>query len=154
MSDGLLTDGHGEANLTPVTVMVLSFIVAPDIAATLARIALGALFIVHGWPKIRDPKGTIGWVKGTKWPGGAVFAALVIPLEFVGGIALVVGFLSQIVAAFIALEMVGTAIFSKRQLQKKFVLGYELDVVYLVLALLVTLLGSGPWSLDQVLGIA
>ena len=124
-----------------------------DLAATLARIALGVLFLVHGWPKIRNPKGTIGWVKGTGWPGGAAFASLAIALEFFGGIGLLLGFLTQVAAAFFALEMVGTAIFSKKQLGKKFVLGYELDVAYLALALTVALLGPGPWSLDRLLGI-
>src|SRR3989442_1455287 len=42
----------------------------PDFAATLARIALGALFLVHGIPKIRNPKQTIAFVKGTGFPGG------------------------------------------------------------------------------------
>ncbi len=125
-----------------------------DVTATVARIALGALFLVHGWPKIKDPKATLGWVKGTGWPGGTVFASLAILLEFFGGIALLLGFLTQVVASFFALEMVGTAIFSKKQLGKKFVLGYELDVAYLILALVVAFLGPGPWSLDRILGWA
>jgi len=50
--------------------------IAPDIASTIGRVALGALFIVHGWPKIKDPRKTIGFVKGTGFPGGAAFAVL------------------------------------------------------------------------------
>src|SRR2546422_5413280 len=73
--------------------------IVPDVAATLARIALGALFLVHGVPKVRNPKQTIDFVKSTGFPGGAAFAVLFILLEFFGGIALVLGFLTQIVAA-------------------------------------------------------
>jgi len=128
--------------------------IVPDIASTIGRIALGALFIVHGWPKIKDPKSTIAFVKGTGFPGGVAFAVLFTLLEFFGGIALILGFLTQIVAPLIALEMVATTIFAKTKLGKKLVLGYELDIAYLVLALMLTFLGAGPWSVDRFLGIA
>src|SRR2546422_9877392 len=93
---------------------------APDLAATLARVALGALFLVHGVPKMRDLKKTMGFVKGTGFPGGAAFALLFSLLEFLGGIALVVGVLTQVVAALFALEIVATTIFSKTKLREKF----------------------------------
>ena len=127
---------------------------APDGAALVARLALGALFIVHGWPKVKDLKGTMAWVKGTGFPGGPAFAATFALLEFFGGIALIVGFLTQVVAVLFVLEMVATTIFSKTTLGKKFVLGYELDVVYLVLALVIALLGPGMWSVDRLAGLA
>lgn len=122
----------------------------PDLAATLARIALGALFLVHGVPKMRDLKKTMGFVKGTGFPGGAAFALLFSLLEFFGGIALVVGVLTQVVAALFALEMVATTIFAKTKLGKKFVGGWELDILYLTLAVTVALLGPGPLSVDRV----
>jgi uncharacterized membrane protein YphA (DoxX/SURF4 family) len=127
--------------------------IVPEIASTIGRIALGALFIVHGWPKIKDPKSTIAFVKGTGFPGGVAFAVLFTLLEFFGGIALILGFLTQIVAPLIALEMVATTIFAKTKLGKKLVLGYELDIAYLVLALMLTFLGAGPWSVDRFLGL-
>ena len=125
-----------------------------DVAATVARLALGTLFLVHGVPKMKNLKGTMGWVRGTGFPGGAGFALAFSLLEFFGGIALLLGFLTQFVAVLFVLEMIGTSIFSKTKLKKKFVLGYELDVVYLVLALVAAILGAGPWSLDRYLGLA
>ena len=133
---------------------ILPIPVLPDLAATLARIALGAAFLVHGVPKIRNPKQTVNFVKGTGFPGGAAFAVLFTLLEFFGGIALVLGILTQLVGALFALEMVATTIFAKTKLGKKFVLGYELDIAYLVLGLVVALLGAGPWSVDRLLGLA
>ena len=130
------------------------FPIVPDIASTIGRIALGALFILHGWPKVKDPKSTIAFVKGTGFPGGVAFAVLFTLLEFFGGIALILGFLTQIVAPLIVLEMVATTIFAKTKLGKKFVTGWELDIAYLVLALVVVLLGAGPWSVDRLLGLA
>jgi len=133
---------------------VLPIPVNVDLAATIARVALGAMFLVHGWPKIRNVKGTMAWVRGTRFPGGAAFALLVTLLEVFGSIALIVGLLARIVAFLFALEMVATTIFSKTKLKKKYVLGYELDVLFLVLSVTVILLGPGPWSLDAVLGFA
>ena len=136
-----------------MTASVLPIPVMPDVASTLARIALGAVFLVHGIPKIRNPRQTIGFVKSTGFPAGAVFAALFTLLEFFGGIALILGFLTRVVGVLIALEMVATSIFAKTKLGKKFVNGYELDVSYLVLGLVVALLGAGPWSVDGLLGL-
>jgi uncharacterized membrane protein YphA (DoxX/SURF4 family) len=126
----------------------------PDVAALVGRVALGALFLVHGVPKIRDVRKTIGWVKGTGWPGGETFALLFSLLEFFGGIALILGLLTQVAAVLFVLEMVATTIFSKMKLQKKFVLGYELDVAYAALALVLVFLGPGAFSLDRILGLA
>src|SRR5437879_9766680 len=124
--------------------------IVPDIASTIGRIALGALFIVHGWPKVKDPKSTIAFVKGTGFPGGVAFAVLFTLLEFFGGIALILGFLTQIVAPLIVLELVATTIFAKAKLGKKLVLGCALDIAYSVLALMPTVLGAGAWSVDGV----
>ncbi len=110
--------------------------------------------LTHGWPKIKDLNRPVGFVKGTGWPGGAAFAILFTLLEFFGAIALIVGFLTQVVAALFVLEMIATTIFSKMKLQKKFAGGYELDVAYAALALVIVLLGPGMWSLDHVLGLA
>src|SRR3989442_15487522 len=104
------------------------FAAYPDVAALVGRVALGALFLVHGWPKIKDVRKPIGFVKGTGWPGGAGVALLFPLLEFFGGIALIIGVLAQIVAVLFVPEMTATTIFSKTKLKKKVILGYELDV--------------------------
>lgn len=126
----------------------------PDVAALIGRLALGALFIAHGWPKIKDVRKTIGFVKGTGWPGGSVFAVLFTLLEFFGALALIIGLLTQIVAVLFVLEMIATTVFSKTKLKKKFISGYELDVAYAALALVLAFLGPGAWSLDRILGWA
>jgi len=125
-----------------------------DAAALIGRVALGALFLTHGWPKIKDIRKPIGFVKGTGWPGGAAFAALFTLLEFFGALALIIGLLTQIVAVLFVLEMIATTVFAKAKLNKKFSLGYELDLAYAAFALVVALLGPGAWSLDRLLGWA
>lgn len=124
-----------------------------DLASLVGRLALGALFLAHGWPKIKDMRKPMGFVKGTGWPGGAAFAVLFTLLEFFGGIALILGLLTQVVAILFVLEMIATTIFSKTKLKKQLILGYELDLVYAALALVLALLGPGRWSLDRILGL-
>lgn len=125
-----------------------------DIAAAIARIFLGALFLSHGIPKIRSIKGPIAFVTGTGFPGGAAFAVLFTLLEFFGAIALIIGFLTQIVAVLFVLEMIATTIFARTKLNKKFSGGYELDILFLALSLTVAILGPGLWSLDRALNLA
>ncbi len=125
-----------------------------DVAALVGRVALGALFVSHGWPKIKDITKPVGFVKGTGWPGGAAFAVLFTLLEFFGGLALIIGLLTQIVAVLFVLEMIATTMFSKTKLGKKFSLGYELDLAYAAFALVLAFLGPGAWSLDRLLGWA
>src|SRR5947209_19684942 len=96
----------------------------PDVAALIGRVALGALFVTHGWPKIKDIRKPIGFVKGTGWPGGAAFATLFTLLEFFGGLALIIGLLTQIVAVLFVLQMIATtAVLKKkcgRQVNRRF----------------------------------
>jgi putative oxidoreductase len=134
--------------------MTILFASYTNLAALVGRLALGALFLAHGWPKIKDPRKPIGFVKGTGWPGGAAFAVLFTLLEFFGALALIVGFVTQIVAVLFVLEMAATTIFSKTKLKRNFSSGYELDVVYAALALVLAFLGPGVWSLDHLLGWA
>lgn len=126
----------------------------PDLAALVARLALAALFLTHGWPKLKDLRKPIAFVKGTGWPGGAMFAVLFTLLETFGAIALMIGFLTQVVAVLIVLEMIATTIFQKTKLKSKFRGGYELDIAYALFALVIALLGPGAWSIDRVLGWA
>src|SRR2546425_6844041 len=125
-----------------------------DPAALIGRLALGALFLAHGWPKIKDMRKPIGFVKGTGWPGGATFAVLFTLLEFFGGLALIIGLLTQVVAVLFVLEMIATTIFAKTKLKKNFLSGYELDLAYAAFALVLAFLGPGAWSVDHLLGWA
>ena len=131
----------------------MALLYSPDAAALVGRIALGALMLAHGIPKMKDLRKPMAFVAGTGWPGGAMFAVLFSLLEFFGGIALILGLLTQPVAVLFVLEMIATTVFSKTKLQKKFSLGYELDVAYAAFALVVALLGPGAFSIDRILGL-
>lgn len=124
-----------------------------DLASLVLRLVVGLLFVYHGWPKVKNPKQTAAWVRSTGWTWAAGFAYAFTFLEFFGGIALIVGFLTQITAALFVLQMIATTIFSRVKLKKKLAGGWETDLLFLAGALALLLLGAGAWSLDALLGL-
>lgn len=115
---------------------VLSSGVYADWGQLLLRVGVGVIFIVHGWPKIKNPSKFAGWLGTVKvWP--SMFWALVVAVvEFFGGIALVAGFWVPIVALLMAINMVVAIVLVKR----KFVGGWEFDFILLLTALALVLL--------------
>ena len=73
------------------------------------RIVLGIAMLVHGWSKLSggvdNVAGFFGGMLGIPAPG--LMAWVVTIVELVGGILLVVGFLTQIAGILIALDMLG-----------------------------------------------
>lgn len=127
--------------------------VGDPLASLVLRIVLGAFMIAHSVPKLKDLKGPAGWIKGTGWSWAAAFVLPFTLLEALGGLAVLIGFLTRPVAILFVLEMVATTIFSKQKLGKKFIGGYELDLLYLGIAFALLFLGPGDWSFDAALGL-
>jgi len=122
------------------------------LAPLLLRIAVGTLFMVHGYPKLtKARKGTADWLKSMGIPGA--FAAFAGFAEFFGGLALLVGFLTPLVAVLAALWMLSTTWLAKSKMKKAYVGGWELDITLVLATLAIALLGPGPVSLDSLLGI-
>ncbi len=130
--------------------MIQPLLVFSDWGILALRLALGAILIVHGWPKIKNLKATAEWLGQTFKPG--LFWAIVVALtEFVGGLFLVFGFLTQIVSFFLVIEFL--VIIFKVKRGKPLVDGFEFDLLILAAALILLTLGSGLVSLDNYLGI-
>lgn len=131
----------------------LGFLESTDLASLALRLIVGILFILHGWPKMKNPRQTASWVASTGWAWAAGFAYAFTFLEFLGGIALVLGFLTRIVGLLFVLQMIATTIFSRKKLGKKLMGGWETDLLYLAAALALIFIGGGAWSVDALLGI-
>ncbi len=121
------------------------------VAALPLRIIVGAAFAVHGYPKLARRKETGAAMKGAGVPPALTFTVGL--LEFFGGIALVLGFLTPVAAGLLALEMVGTTLMQRSKFHRPFVGGYELDLLFFASALTMLLIGAGPVSIDAMLGL-
>jgi putative oxidoreductase len=123
--------------------------------ALFLRVVVGVTMVMHGYPKLKNPKQTLQWAKGFGVPTVATYLAII--LEFFGGIALVVGFLVPVVAFFLTLEMTGNVLLKRVKMKAKYLQltehAYEIDVTYLLLSITLLVLGSGAFSLDGLLGL-
>ena len=119
----------------------------------LLRVAMGAAFVLHGWPKVQRP---LDWM-GAAAPVPGVLQALAAVAEFGGGIALILGLLTPLAALGIACTMATALGMVHVPMKHPFVAAApgqpsgEPAVVYLAAALLFLLLGPGALSLDALL---
>jgi putative oxidoreductase len=138
-----------------------------SIAILFPRIFVGALFIVHGIPKLFGParKPMRDRMKQLGIPG--TLFDLVGLLEVLGGIALLLGILTKIAASLLAIEMIGTTIFNITKLYKAplprgyvepmfkatkgYMFGWELDTVLLASCIAIALIGPGVFSIDSLI---
>jgi putative oxidoreductase len=71
-------------------------------------------------------------------------AILIGLLEFIGGLAILIGIFTRIAAGLLAVQMIGAILLVK--LSKGFIDGFELDLLYL--AIMISLLITGPGFLS------
>ena len=114
------------------------------------RIAVAAIFINHGRQKlfVYGFAGVTGAFTQMGVPFPGVMGPLIGVLEFFGGIALVVGFLTRLLGAAFALDMLGAILLV--QLKKGFS-GYELEFLLLAASVALFLTGAGGFSVDAYL---
>jgi putative oxidoreductase len=125
-------------------------------APVVARLMVGGMMIVHGADKFAGEPAMFGkFLDGQLFSTGGVLGWLVILLEFVGGILLVVGLLSRVVALLFTLELVGAilVVTGERGLIGAEMVGFERDLAYIAGFLVVLFAGPGRPSLDHAFGI-
>jgi putative oxidoreductase len=77
----------------------------------IARVSIAAIFLLSGVAKLTAPAGTIGYIASAGLPLPEVGYAIALLVEIVGGLLLVVGYRTRIVAAALALFTVAAAVF-------------------------------------------
>ena len=135
----------------------------PDHAITLLRLVLGVVFFAHGAQKALGWFGGAGWnatVAGFTGPMGipAPFAVLAICAEFLGGIGLILGFLTRIAAFGIAVNM-SVAVAMVHESKGVFMNwqgtqhgeGFEYHVLVLAIAIALMVRGAAALSIDHAL---
>ena len=120
-----------------------------DLAALLLRLTLGTMFVAHGLLKyfVFTPAGTVKFFESLGLPGPLAY--LTIAAEVLGGIALLVGFHTRVVASALVPVLLGAAwahagngwLFSSPNG------GWEYPVFMAVTAIAAALLGDGRYAL-------
>jgi putative oxidoreductase len=122
-----------------------------QIGALILRFALGLTFFIHGLVKFQGGiEITAGFFETLGLPG---FSAYVVAfIELIGGIAMILGFGTRVVAALFAIIMAGAIV--KVKLAAGFLgngqgAGYELDFVLLAMSVFFILDKPASFSLDS-----
>ncbi|CAG0956522.1 thiosulfate dehydrogenase [quinone] large subunit [Burkholderiales bacterium] len=120
-----------------------------DLAALLLRLTLGTMFVAHGLLKyvVFTPAGTVKFFESLGLPGPLAY--LTIAAEVLGGIALIVGYRTRIVASALVPILIGSAwahagngwLFSAPGG------GWEYSVFMTFTAIAAALLGDGRYAL-------
>lgn len=119
----------------------------PDAGLLLLRMAIGLLFLAHGPGKIKGHKKMAEGMGKPQMAGFMLFLGLA---ETLGGIALILGFLTQWAALGLAIIMLGAIQMKVSKWHKKFTNdgGWELDWILFFSCLALALSGAGTWALD------
>lgn len=118
------------------------------------RVVAGLAFIYHGLPKIQHPSSWMTRGMGSHAFLPAWLQAVVAVVEFFGGIALIVGFLTPLASALIFIDMTGALGTVELPSGARFVGGrhsFELNALYMALMVLFFVMGPGRASVDRLL---
>ncbi|MDO8656971.1 MAG: DoxX family protein [Nanoarchaeota archaeon] len=128
----------------------------PEIASLALRAVLGIEFVVHGFPKLKNLKATAGFLASSGFKPGIFWAFILGTTEFVGGLALLAGFASRIAAGLLIIAMSVATLLKifkwKVPFSKGNEAGWEWDFIILGGLIALFLLGSGSYSVDQMMG--
>lgn len=127
-------------------------------ATLVLRVVVGLLMAMHGYAKLTGgAAGVAGFFGSLGIPAPGIMAWVVIIIELVGGIMIILGLFTRF-WAFLYVPTMAVAIVLARM--KSGIISpqggtftFELELALLAGALALALLGSGPMSLDHMLGI-
>jgi putative oxidoreductase len=117
------------------------------------RIAVGVIFIVHGWPKITGGRGMAAAMSGgeAKPVLVGVFTIQGV-VEAGGGVLMILGILTQLVALAFAIIMIGAILLKALRLKTGFMsmqtTGWEFDFVLLAANVLLFFTGPGEIAIQ------
>lgn len=122
----------------------------PALAALLLRVTSGVFFLIHAGLKlfVFTPAGTVKFFASLGVPGELAYA--IILLEIVGGLALILGVQTRIVALVLAADLLGAILLVHGKNGFFFNApggGWEYLVFWIVALVAQTLLGDGAYAL-------
>lgn len=120
-------------------------------AETLLRVVAGVALVIHGWPKIQAPFGSAEMVAGLGfWPAD-LWSLLLSVTEFVGGILLIVGFLTR-PAALAATAVLLVTVYAHWVVWGQGWDGAEKSVIWAAVTFFFVIRGANRHSVDAAIG--
>ena len=128
------------------------------VGVLILRLALGIIFVPHGWPKLKNPTELTGLIGKLGFPLPALFAWLVALLESVGALLLIVGLATRLVALGLVVDMLVAIAVRIRMMKAPFTStqqaqGWEFEFALVAMALALVFTGAGPLALDRYFGL-
>ncbi|MCM3539541.1 DoxX family protein [Priestia endophytica] len=116
------------------------------IGSALLRVFLGITFFIHGLQKFQGGiENTVAFFESVGFPGFSAY--VVATIELVGGILMVLGVGTRIIAALFFFVLAGAIL--KVKLSAGFVGGYEVDLALLVIAVHLAIVKNTAFSLEN-----
>jgi putative oxidoreductase len=116
------------------------------------RFAVSWNLIVHGWPNILSPTRMAPAFAKMGFETAAFWAVAATMIEFVGGVALLIGLFTRFFAAAVAIEMFVIFCLYWGNGFSWLARGYEYVLLWGLVSFAIALRGGGPYSLDRVIG--
>lgn len=116
-------------------------------AAVVLRLAVGAVFLHHGWWKLHNFGAVTDMVHGIGFPFAAVFAAILTGVETLGAVCVILGVMTRVWALMMAVDMtvaILAVLLPHGQVP-------ELEGLLLAGSLALVALGDGPLSIGVTL---
>lgn len=119
-------------------------------AAVAGRVLLAAIFLLSGVSKVTDPASALGYIGSVGLPFPKLALGIAILVEIVGGLALIVGYRTKLVATALALFSIATAVFFHSALgdQNQFIHFFK-NIAMAGGLLQVAAFGAGPVGFDS-----
>jgi putative oxidoreductase len=121
---------------------------------TVLRVVVGIVFLVHGGQKLffMGFGGVAGFLGSLGVPAPGLFAVIVTLVELLGGLALILGLFTRVVAVLLAVDMLVATL--TVHLPNGFFVsagGYEFTLVLLAASVALAVAGPGEAALDKTL---
>ncbi len=121
----------------------------------IGRLLIATIFLVSGFGKLASPAGTIGYIASVGLPAPTLAYAAALAIELGGGLLLVLGYRTRLVALGLAIFSVVSALFFHSALGDQNQMFHFLKNLAMAGGLLqFVAYGAGAFSLDQRRGTA
>ncbi len=120
-----------------------------DLTALVARLLMSSLFVLYGYFKLTGFAGTVAYMGRQGLPVPTVFAALAVIIELGGGLLILFGYQTRLVALGCAIYVLIAALITHRNFGDGNQMSHFMKNIAIVGGFLALMaIGPGPYSVD------